>query len=108
MDTGNGEFKQLDQAEYNEELLKQLDGSSDGIFCKGEILEIKGSTFRVVSIGKKFMNLKLLPKLKTVETVPANQSVRMEDSANQPAPQKVSPQTILAMANAVISSPIES
>ncbi len=38
-----------------------LSSAAASIFKVGEILEIKQSEFKVVSLGKKYMKLKLLP-----------------------------------------------
>jgi hypothetical protein len=61
MDQGDGTFKQYmdivtaKEAQANNPL-------AGGIFTKGEILEIKGSRFKVVQILHKGLKLSLLPK----------------------------------------------
>ena len=48
------------------------------MFTKGEVIELKNSSFRIVSIGKNEMRLKLLPKFDEPEEpyeAPQNTSV---------------------------------
>jgi len=63
MDSGQGRFEHLNTID-NEELRKLQNKYPDhgGLFTVGEILEIKGSKFKVKTIGKKEMHLRLLPK----------------------------------------------
>lgn len=58
MDTGLGEFKQISLDELQEQIKK----SNPMVFKVGEILEIRGSRFRVEKIQRKKMILKLLPQ----------------------------------------------
>lgn len=58
MDTGRGTF-----ARISPEVAKKYEGTGlldSGIFHVGEILTIKGSKFRVQSIGRTKMKIKLL------------------------------------------------
>jgi uncharacterized Zn finger protein len=61
MDTGKGKFKEF-QAMEELENLKQEFPKHGGIFKVGEIVELKGSRFRVKSIKPTELRLKLLPK----------------------------------------------
>ena len=67
MDTGRGYFEQFD-AQNDEEMnekLKQLQKKYTdfgGVFRIGEVLEIRGSKFKIRTLGKKEMHLRLLPK----------------------------------------------
>ena len=68
MDCGNGTFKHfesMEELEASEEFKRSRVKPS--IFTKGEILEIKESTFKIVDINKKYMKLRLLP-VKSEET----------------------------------------
>ena len=64
MDAGLGKF-----VEPSEEVKEQIaDAEEKGekvqiknLFCKGDELELNGSLFRVMAIGRKTMTLKLLP-----------------------------------------------
>lgn len=58
MDTGNGTFAKI-SSKKAEQIQHALTKSS-GVFCVGERLEIKGALFRVQSIGRSKMKLKLL------------------------------------------------
>jgi len=74
MDTGNGYFETADSEEElrrKVELLWQArDEARQGrdearrveVWRVGEIVELKGSRFRVASIGDKFLRLRLLPR----------------------------------------------
>jgi hypothetical protein len=62
MDAGNGTFKHfesMEELEAREEFKRSRVKPS--IFSKGEILEIKESTFKIVDLNKKYMKLRLLP-----------------------------------------------
>lgn len=67
MDTGEGRFKEFfgknedELAEKISKLSKEFP-KHGGIFVVGEILELKGSKFRVKSIKPAELRLKLLPK----------------------------------------------
>jgi hypothetical protein len=61
MDTGEGRFEMFEKEEELEELQEQYPGRG-GIFKVGEILHIRGSSFRVQSIKPKGMRLKLLSR----------------------------------------------
>ena len=68
MDTGNGKFEQFDPKDL-EEMLEQHP-QHGGVFKVGEIVELKGSRFRVQSIKPKGLRLKLLQKKENIEWVP--------------------------------------
>jgi uncharacterized Zn finger protein len=57
MDTGEGTFRPLTEAEISE--LKA--GELQHVFTVGEILRVKDSLFRVKAIKAKELRLKLLP-----------------------------------------------
>lgn len=57
MDSGNGNF-----AKITEDVAKHIPSPPIGVFRIGEELVIKGSWFRVQSIGKNKMKLKLLKR----------------------------------------------
>lgn len=59
MDTGSGEFKKISMDKFEE----QMEKANPVVFKVGEILEIRGSRFRVDKVLRKKMLLKLLPKL---------------------------------------------
>jgi len=59
MDTGKGDF-----AEISEPVAKQLQEKKHPVFQEGEIIELKGSRFRVKKIRQKDLVLRLLPNLK--------------------------------------------
>jgi len=58
MDTGNGTFKKISNEKFEEQMKK----SEPLVFKVGEILEIRGSKFRVEKIIRKKLILRLLPK----------------------------------------------
>ena len=60
MDTGSGEFKKITDETFAEEMKKL----NPMVFKTGEVLDIRGSRFRVQSIMRKKMILRLLPQLK--------------------------------------------
>jgi uncharacterized Zn finger protein len=67
MDSGNGKFEQFNSMhdlikKHPERLNIQNKFDASGIFQVGEILEIKGSHFRVRSIKSSGLSLRLLPK----------------------------------------------
>lgn len=57
MDTGTGEFKKISNEEFEKQIKKQ---EKSLVFRIGEVLEIRGSRFRVEKIQRKKMILKLL------------------------------------------------
>lgn len=61
MDTGKGKFATISEEKYQEQIKKDL----PKVFKTGEILEIRGSRFRVEKILRNKLILKLLPALKT-------------------------------------------
>lgn len=61
MDTGEGKFKEFEALEQLEELKKEFP-KHGGVFKIGEIVELKGSRFRVKNIKPDKLILKLLPK----------------------------------------------
>lgn len=60
MDTGSGEFKKISEIKFEE----QMKEPEPLVFKVGEILEIRGSRFRVEKIQRKKMILKLLPQIR--------------------------------------------
>ena len=60
MDNRDGTFKPIDQIKYAE----QMQVPEPMVFKEGEILEIRGSRFRIEKIQRKKLILKLLPSLK--------------------------------------------
>ena len=59
MDTGEGHFKMV----MEEEAKKLIEDDYPlGIFKTGEIVELKGSGFRIQKITPKRLSLRLLPK----------------------------------------------
>lgn len=63
MDNGDGTLKELTE-EQAAEIVKKDPEAEAKIIRKGEVLEIKGSSWRFISIGKREMRLRLLPRLK--------------------------------------------
>ena len=63
MDDGTGNFKQLNKEELEKEIEEKGEEVKQYVFQKKEVLKIKGSTFRIKSIGKGVMILKLLPRI---------------------------------------------
>ena len=65
MDSGNGNFERFDNDqklnERMEELIK-LREKVGSIFRVGEIVELKDSRFKIRSIGKREMRLRLMPR----------------------------------------------
>lgn len=67
MDTGEGRFKEF-SGKNEDELAGRINNlqkeypKHGGVFVVGEILELKGSKFRVKSIKPTELRLKLLPK----------------------------------------------
>ena len=61
MDSGEGRFEEFEKPEQLADLQREypLHG---GVFKKGEILEIRGSKFKIKTISPKELRLKLLPK----------------------------------------------
>ncbi len=69
MDTGKGEFVQVEGDGLTEEEMQEVILGTEakhpghkGWFKEGEILEIRGSRFRIQSIKPKSMRLKLLKR----------------------------------------------
>jgi uncharacterized Zn finger protein len=68
MDAGNGRFEQI-MADSDEELKKkarELEGlfpNHGGWFSVGEVIEIRGSRFRVKAVKSDELRLKLLPRI---------------------------------------------
>ncbi len=63
MDSGKGHFEQfVDHQELNDRVLEleRLREKVGSIFQVGEILEIKDSRFKIRSIGKREMRLRLM------------------------------------------------
>ena len=58
MDTGRGYMAPITEERADEMVAAKV----DGVFRVGEIVEIKGSRFRVQSLGNKRMVLKILPR----------------------------------------------
>jgi len=61
MDTGEGRFEMLRTLE-EERALQEKFSNHGGTFTIGEIVELKGSKFRVKSINPKGIRLKLLKR----------------------------------------------
>jgi hypothetical protein len=61
MDTGKGKFEMFQSAEELEQLNKRYPNHG-AIFREGEIVELKGSRFRVSKIIRNGLKLALLPK----------------------------------------------
>jgi len=66
MDTGNGKFEQVqaneEQFEKMKKLLEEQYPSHGGWFREGEIVQLKGSTFRVKRIKPTEIVLKLMSR----------------------------------------------
>jgi len=61
MDTGKGHFAPFaTEAELRD--LEKTYSLHGGVFRKGEIVELKGSRFKIKTISPKELRLKLLPK----------------------------------------------
>lgn len=63
MDTGSGEFKKISNEKFEEQIKKPILPRKPMVFKVSEILEIRGSRFRVEKILRRKMILKLLPQL---------------------------------------------
>lgn len=61
MDDRKGNFKPIDASIFEQQMQKPL----PMVFKTGEILEIRGSRFRIEKILRNKLILKLLPALKT-------------------------------------------
>lgn len=61
MDSGNGTFKQF-KTDGELKTLQQQHPLHGGVFHKGEIIELKGSRFKIKTISPKELRLKLLPR----------------------------------------------
>jgi hypothetical protein len=59
MDNTKGQFEPISQLEFE----KQMQKSEPLVFKQGEILEVRGSRFRVITIKRNKLILKLLPKI---------------------------------------------
>lgn len=59
MDSNKGNFDEINDEKFNE----QMSLPNPQVFKVGELLEIRGSRFRVERIEKKKLILKLLPQL---------------------------------------------
>ena len=68
MDTGNGRFEKLlvppDAEQKAMEEMEHKHPQHGGWFREGEIIEIRGSLFRIKSVKPTELRLKLLPKRK--------------------------------------------
>lgn len=65
MDTGLGDFARISPEvaeKFEKAVIGQTGLANTGIFHTGEVLVIKDSKFRVLSIGRTKMKLKLLRK----------------------------------------------
>lgn len=63
MDSGRGEFHPIDPTYATEmEKLRRAGAKLPSVFQVGEVVDIKNSQFKIVTIGDQFMRLKLLPK----------------------------------------------
>jgi len=62
MDTGNGHLIKITEDLFNKQMKEQEQNPM--VFKEKEILEIRGSRFRIEKIRQKKIILKLLPKLK--------------------------------------------
>lgn len=82
MDDGNGNmvtgkiidriYEDIGKGEGGAERVKELKERAAmglGVFQEGEVVEVKGSRFKILSFGKKFMRLELLPWVKQVDEV---------------------------------------
>ena len=63
MDTGRGNFAEISEfrAKQIKDVFAMQGRDLSGIFTKGEILELKGSRFRVEKIKTRSLRLLLLP-----------------------------------------------
>lgn len=61
MDTGEGHFRSIEDQEHADKLMEEF-RNHGGIFGVGEVVELRGSKFRVRKITKKDLILRLLPK----------------------------------------------
>ena len=64
MDNLKGEFESISEKIFEEQMVK----TEPLVFKEGEIIEIRGSRFRVEKIYKRRMSLKLLSQLKNKNT----------------------------------------
>lgn len=63
MDDGRGRFRMLSEQEAKPLVENEFQGLPvDHFFRTGEVVELKGSKFRVKSISPKGLKLKLLPR----------------------------------------------
>ena len=60
MDTGEGEFILADRIEELRALAEEKYPKAKGIFTRGEIIEIRGSRFKVAKIDQFGIKLRLL------------------------------------------------
>ena len=62
MDQGDGTFRQVDEDEIKKHFKDKKAAMEKDLFQKGEEVKIKNSRFKILSIGKREMHLRLLPK----------------------------------------------
>uniref|UniRef100_A0A6M3IVF7 Uncharacterized protein n=1 Tax=viral metagenome TaxID=1070528 RepID=A0A6M3IVF7_9ZZZZ len=63
MDTGKGYLAMLEEKEYQQVLSVGEEGArTDGLFRLNEIVEVKGSRFKIKKITPKGLTLRVLPK----------------------------------------------
>lgn len=75
MDNEKGKFEELTDKQVKEVVEKHGEEAKQIIFQKKEIVKVKGSDFRIRSIGSRVMTLTLLPKIeeeKKQEETPSN------------------------------------
>ena len=65
MDNGKGRFEMINESKARELIENDY---PLGIFRVGEIIELKGSRFRIKSVKLKELRLKLLPSMGSQET----------------------------------------
>ena len=62
MDTGEGKLRMLQEEEYQRIISTGKEGArTSGLFSLNEIVEIKGSRFRIKKITPKGLTLRILP-----------------------------------------------
>ena len=66
MDSGDGNFERITpfMAALLAESAERVQKGVPSVFTVGEEIEIKNSRFKVAAIGKNFMRLQLLPRIK--------------------------------------------
>lgn len=60
MDTGKGNFEMLDR-EKLDRILETSPNLGELIFTVGEVVQVKGSFFKIVKVTPKKLTLRLLP-----------------------------------------------